>query len=94
MKEPSKELVHARYLGDTPVVFKHLASQLRCCQSENHREENEYDELGQLVKGNALVCKGDVILLDRFSAEEREDFEIVDEPKSGKGKTGSKSEKE
>lgn len=95
MSEPSKDLVHARYMGDTPVVMKHLSDDAqRCCIDENQRGENEIED-GQLVRGHALVVKGDVILLDRYSAEGREDF-VVTEPKSksGKGKAAPKSEKE
>jgi len=102
VSDPSKELVHARYLGDTPVVMKHLGGGAeRCCIKENQRGENVHDEeSGELVSGPALVCKGDVILLDRYSAEGREDFEIAgdqdqDQPsKRGKGKAAPQSEKE
>lgn len=74
----SKELVHARYVGDTEVVFPH-AEGSRCCRPENVEGHEEQP---------ALVKKGDVILVDRYSAEGREDLELVKDeaPKAPKRK--------
>jgi hypothetical protein len=75
--DPDRTLVHARYLGDTDVVFPHLIEGPRCCREENHREL-ERDEEGNLVTAPALVKPGDVFLIDRYSAEGREDLEVLD----------------
>lgn len=79
--EPDLTLVHARYLGDAPVLMPDLAGRDRCCLQENHRPA-EADEDGLIA--STLLRKGDVILLDRHSAEGRDDFEVVKEPKSKK----------
>lgn len=85
---PKKDaLVHAHYLGDTPVVMPDLAGRDRCCRDENQRAVPVDDDGNELpVEGphpHTLLKRGDVILLDRHSAEEREDFEIDEDKKSG-----------
>jgi hypothetical protein len=75
------ELVHAKYLGGTAQVMPSLADHPRCCQDGNQREA--FDAEGREIRPNprVVVEHGDVILLDRFSAEERVDFEVVEAPK-------------
>jgi hypothetical protein len=89
------ELVHARYLGSSPVVMPDLAGRDRCCQQENHRPA-EADEDGLIA--STLVRLGDVILLDRYSAEGRADFEVLEDvgpPKTSRSPAkGSKTVKE
>jgi hypothetical protein len=70
--------IHARYIGDSDQIFPHLKDGPRCCLPENQREAT-VDEDGNLPTNPVLVKKGDVILLDRYSAEGREDFEIVED---------------
>lgn len=79
MAEP--DLVHARFLGDSPVVMPDLAGRERCCLEANHRPA-EPDEEGLIQ--STLLRKGDVILLDRASAEGREDFAVLKPSKSSK----------
>ncbi len=71
----AKELVHARYEGETEVVMPELAQRERCCQPENKGGGNP-----------AVLHKGDVILLDPHSAEGRADFSIVRAKKSAASK--------
>lgn len=71
-----QELVHARYLGTSPVVMPGLAGRDRCCKDENQRAAEP--EGGETLKPHSLVEHGDVVLLDRYSAEGRDDFEIVE----------------
>ncbi len=73
--EPDLTPVHARYLGDSPVVMPGLAGRDRCCQKANQREGDTDDGIHM----HTLLEHGDVILLDRFSAEGRADFEIVED---------------
>lgn len=74
------QLVHARYVGGTTVVMPDLVGRARCCDSTNHRSD---DDEGR-PNPHTLLEHGDVILLDRWSAENRDDFEVVDEPKPGR----------
>lgn len=67
------DLVHARYLGGTRVVMPDLAGRKRCCEKENQRP----DDPSARPNPKVLVETGDVILLDRYSAEGRSDFEVV-----------------
>lgn len=75
------DLVHARYLGGTEVVMPDLAGRDRCCRPENQRS-TDLPERGPIPA--TVLRRGDVILLDRASAEGREDFEVVDEPHAPK----------
>jgi len=77
-----QELVHARYLGETTERMPDLEGRDRCCRKENHREGTDWDK--------SVLEPGDVILLDRYSAEGRGDFEIVEDhaPKT-KARKGS-----
>ena len=86
--EPDRTLVHARYLGDSEVLMPDLARRERCCQAGNlHEEETNAWLRGDPENGvppehgvnpHVLLRKGDVILLDRYSAQGREDFEILE----------------
>jgi hypothetical protein len=86
VSEPTDK-IHARYIGDSPVVFPHLLAEARCCDPANHREDQIDPETGIPILSeedgaplvHTVVRKGDVILLDRYSAEGREDFEILDD---------------
>lgn len=85
---PKSDFVHARYLGGSQVTMEDLVGRPRCCQKKNHREDlgpMAVDEEGQRVTNpHTVLNQGDVILLDRFSAEGRDDFEVLDD--SGKPK--------
>jgi hypothetical protein len=70
----ARELIHARYLGTTPVVMPDLDTRERCCEAHNQIERDEEGE----PKAHTVLEHGHVILLDRHSAEGREDFEVVD----------------
>jgi hypothetical protein len=65
-------IVQARYLGDTPVVMPDLLGRER-------PGTPPWDGTG--INPQCLVSPGDVIPLDKASAEGRADFEIVDKPK-------------
>ncbi len=88
-EEAAHELVHARYLGDTQVQMPDLGFRERCCQAEHSRskESKSYEkahaagEEGLGTHPHVTLNHGDVILLDRWSAVGRDDFEIVE--KSG-----------
>ncbi|MFL5736658.1 MAG: hypothetical protein ACJ76P_04895 [Actinomycetota bacterium] len=71
---PKEKFVHARYTGDSPQVMPDLMSRDRCCKAKNQRE----DDPNGNPNPRALIEKGDVILLDRYSAEGRPDFELVE----------------
>lgn len=74
------ELVHSRYLGQTPVVMPDLATRERCCDSDNNREEAraKWEAEGREGPDPAvLLVEGDVILLPHDEAEGREDFEVI-----------------
>lgn len=84
-----EDLVEARYLGDSDILMPDLADRPRHSSDEHNRvaEHNAWN-LGDPDKGIpqqqgpdplTLVRKGDVILLDRWSADGRDDFEIVSE---------------
>lgn len=77
MPKPT-DLVHAKYLGGTTVVMPELAGRDRCCQEHNQREYIPVDPEDPQLNPHTILQHGDVILLDRFSAEGRADFEIVD----------------
>jgi hypothetical protein len=67
--------VKARYLGDTPIAMPHLVDHDR---PETAKATKEWEEGGREgVNPHVLVSKGDVIAIDRYSATERDDFEIV-----------------
>jgi hypothetical protein len=78
------EEVHARYDGDTPVVMTDLANRDRCCQDENQREEAHEAWVATPPDErtgpdpHALLQKGDVIRLQRWSAEGRADFTVLE----------------
>lgn len=71
------ELVHAKYLGDSAVVMPGLAGRDRCCRKENQRPAEAPE--GETLKPHTLLEHGDVVLLDRYSAEGRDDFELVED---------------
>jgi hypothetical protein len=94
--------VKARYLGGSPIVMPHLegglgphAGESYVTRADGEREFRPIDEdiaEGEevvIVDAGALVVTGDVITLDRESAEGRADFELV----GGKPKA-AKAEKE
>jgi len=67
--------VKARYLGDTPIAMPHLVEHDR---PQTAKATQEWEEGGREgVNPHVLVSKGDVIPIDRYSATERSDFEIV-----------------
>lgn len=89
----ASELVHARYLGDTEIVVPDLGTRDRCCSSENKRikESKDYEaakaeepEASHGPHPHVTLRKNDVVLLDRYSAVGREDFEIVEDKKPPK----------
>jgi hypothetical protein len=80
--ERKKEMVHVRYIGGSDVVFPHLEEGPRCCREENQVSESvDVDEW----RSGSLVKQGDVFLIDRYSAEERPDLEVVDDIVTGPG---------
>lgn len=97
-RERDAELIHARYIGTTPIGLPGLQGRERCCESDNQRppgpmSDEEAEKLGVPagVHREVLVLTGDVILLDRHSAEGREDFEVIAEHHaSPKGKPSPK----
>jgi hypothetical protein len=67
--------VKARYIGDTPIAMPHLVDHDR---PDTAKATQEWEEGGREgVNPHVLVSKGDVIPIDRYSATERADFEIV-----------------
>jgi hypothetical protein len=65
----------ARYIGDTPIAMPHLVDHER---PETAKATAEWEEGGRVgVNPHVLVNKGDVIPIDRYSATERADFEVV-----------------
>lgn len=87
--EPDLTLVHAKYLGDSPVVMPRLAGRDRCCRKENQRPAEAPE--GETLKPHTLLEHGDVVLLDRYSAEGRDDFELVTEDEKAKPKKPASS---
>ncbi|HXF71138.1 MAG TPA: hypothetical protein VNO79_00825 [Actinomycetota bacterium] len=79
----SEEFVHARYVGTTVVVVPDLAHRGRCCRAENLRP----DDPTARPNPKTVLEPGDVILLDRHSAEGRADFEVLEEPKPTRRRT-------
>lgn len=87
----SEKNVKARYLGQTPVVFRHLADagdgpHAGECYVIRADGEREFRPLGaELAEGesylakdaSALVVEGDVLSIDADSAEARSDLEVV-----------------
>lgn len=73
--EPDRTLVKARYLGDIQVVMPHLADIEQPDREEAYAAWVEGGAEG--LNPRCVVDPGDVIPLDRFSAEGRSDFEIV-----------------
>lgn len=88
MTNPTK-LVHARYLGTGPVVMPDLFGRDRCCRPENHRVDDPQAE----PNPHTVLQEGDVILLDRWSAEGRSDFEVLKEVGSKEGAKRAKEPK-
>lgn len=74
--ERAAELIHARYIDETEQVMPDLGTRPRCCDEKNHRE----DDPSARPNPTTVIRKGDIILLDRHSAEGRADFEIVKAP--------------
>lgn len=71
------EYCHARYLGGSTVVMPGLVGRPRCCKDHPENERPGEKEPGK-PDPHATLERGDVILLDRYSAENREDFEVLD----------------
>ncbi len=92
------ELVHVRYIGQTPLVFPVLATRERCCQEHNANPHEDEDvsmdflegETGRLrsvdVDPVVLVREGDIFLIDRHSSA-RDDLELVNADGTPKGPT-------
>lgn len=85
------EAVKARYLGESVVLMRHLETlegphrgQLWVSRKSG---DTEFVAPGGLKDGDTilagdaacLVAPGDVIPIDRHSAEEREDFELIED---------------
>jgi hypothetical protein len=69
------DTVQARYLGDTPQVFPHLADTDREAAAYEKWEASTSTSRG--LNPRCYVVKGDVIEIDRASAEGRSDLEVV-----------------
>jgi hypothetical protein len=83
------EPVHARYIGETRIWMPDLERRLRegiprCCELHPENEKTaEYEQwLAHGREGfdpRMVLEHGDVLLLDRHSAEGRSDFELMPE---------------
>jgi len=102
--------VKARYLGGTPILMSNLEDGMDGphvgeCYVIKADGDAEFRPVGaEIAEGERLLMSdagaflvtGDVILLDRYSAEGREDFEVVGaKPKAAKKpKAAAAAEKE
>jgi hypothetical protein len=82
VSEKKDQIVQARYLGDTPVVFPHLAE-----TDFRQKEFAAWLEAGaEGFNPRCYIQKGDAFPVDRHSAEQRSDLEVVSQPAAKKKK--------
>lgn len=74
----SNDVVSARYVGESPMAFPHLDDP-RFARSEGEYDAGDWTPASGDTNPAVMVENGDVIRIDRYSAEERGDFEIVGE---------------